>query len=62
MDHLPLSDAPMLASSINFLLRDREFDNLDDICSYFEVDRAEVEAILKSAGYSYDPAGNHVIF
>lgn len=52
----------MLASSINFLLRDREFDNLDDICSYFEVDRAEVEAILKSAGYSYDPAGNHVIF
>lgn len=61
MDHLPLSDASMLASSINFLLRDREFDNLDDICSYFEVDRAKVEAILKSAGYKYDPADNHVI-
>ncbi len=61
MNHLPLSDAAMLASSINFLLRDREFENLDDICSYFEVDRAEVEAILKSAGYSYDPAGNRII-
>ena len=53
MNHLPLSDASMLASSINFLLRDREFDNLDDICSYFEVGRTEIEAILKSAGYSY---------
>lgn len=28
MDHLPLSDIPMLVSSINFLLRDEIFDNL----------------------------------
>lgn len=31
MDHLPLSDIPMLVSSINFLLRDEEFENLDQI-------------------------------
>jgi hypothetical protein len=33
MDHLPLTDIPMLVSSINFLLRDEEFDNLDQIRS-----------------------------
>ena len=29
MDHLPLSDIPMLVSTINFLLRDEIFENLD---------------------------------
>lgn len=33
MDHLPLNDIPMLVSTINFLLRDEEFDNLDQICN-----------------------------
>lgn len=28
MDHLPLSDIPILVSTINFLLRDEIFDNL----------------------------------
>ena len=28
MDHLPLSDIPMLVSTINFLLRDEIFENL----------------------------------
>ncbi len=28
MDHLPLSDIAMLVSSINFLLRDEEFENI----------------------------------
>ena len=31
MDHLPLNNIPMLVSSINFLLRDEEFDNLDQL-------------------------------
>lgn len=31
MDHLPLADIPMLVSSINFLLRDGIFENLDQI-------------------------------
>ena len=32
MDHLPLNDIPMLVSTINFLLRDEIFENLDQIC------------------------------
>ena len=32
MDHLPLSDIPMLVSTISFLLRDEIFDNLDQRC------------------------------
>ncbi len=42
MDHLPLHDTPMLVSAINFLLRDEEFDNLDQICYHFNVDREEL--------------------
>ncbi|MBQ0127826.1 MAG: DUF4250 domain-containing protein [Bacteroidales bacterium] len=51
----------MLVSSINFLLRDEEFDNLDQICFYYEIERGEMDRILASAGYSYDEANNHVI-
>ena len=61
MDHLPLNDIPMLVSSINFLLRDEEFDNLDQICFYYEIERGEMDRVLASAGYSYDEANNHVI-
>lgn len=43
MDHLPLSDIPMLVSSINFLLRDEEFDDLDQICYCFGVEREEMD-------------------
>lgn len=43
MEHLPQNDMPMLASAINFLLRDEEFDNLDQICDYYHEDRAELE-------------------
>ncbi len=32
MDKLPLNDIPMLVSAINFLLRDHEFETLDQIC------------------------------
>lgn len=53
MDHLPLSDVPMLVSSINFLLRDREFDNLDQICYCFGIEREEMDRILGSVGYAY---------
>ena len=44
MDHLPLSDIPMLVSTINFLLRDEIFDNLDQICYCFNVEREEMTA------------------
>lgn len=53
MEKLPEHDMPMLASAINFLLRDEEFDNLDQICDYYHKDRAELEAALKEAGFIY---------
>lgn len=61
MDHLPLHDAPMLASAINFLLRDNEFESLDDICSYFNAERAEVEEILAAQGFSFNEELNKVL-
>ena len=45
MDHLPLSDIPMLVSTINFLLRDEIFENLDQICYCFNVEREEMDHI-----------------
>lgn len=53
MEHLPQNDMPMLASAINFLLRDEEFDNLDQICDYYHEDRVELEKKLVEAGFSY---------
>lgn len=61
MEHLPLSDIPMLVSSVNFLLRDKEFDNLDDICSFYEVERAEMDRLLATQGYVYNEHQNRVI-
>ncbi len=50
----------MLASAINFLLRDEEFDNLDQICYSFGVERAEIDRILATAGLAYSPELNKV--
>ncbi len=44
---------PMLVSAINFLLRDEEFDDLDQICYFYNEDRAELENRLAQAGYKY---------
>lgn len=54
MEHLPENDMPMLASAINFLLRDEEFDNLDQICDYFHKDRKTLEETLSAAGFEYN--------
>lgn len=61
MDHLPIYDIPMLVSSINFLLRDEEFDNLDQICSCYGVERDEIDRILESQGYAYNETQNRII-
>lgn len=61
MDHLPLSNAPMLVSAINFLLRDGEYDDLDQICCSFDVERGEIDRILAEAGYAYSEEQNRVI-
>ena len=60
MDHLPLNDIPMLVSTINFLLRDEEFDSLDQICNCFNVERGEMDRLLASQGYSYNEQLNCV--
>lgn len=51
----------MLVSTLNMLLRDREFESLDDICGYFDIDRADLDSILASAGYTYDEQQLRVI-
>lgn len=53
MDHLPLNDIPMLVSAINFLLRDEEFDTLDEICFHFNINRDELEKRLATEGFQY---------
>jgi hypothetical protein len=53
MDHLPVNDIPMLVSVINFLLRDEEFDNLDQICYHFNLDRKALEMKMEKAGFVY---------
>ena len=61
MDHLPLNNIPMLVSSINFLLRDEEFDNLAQICYCSDVEREEMDRLLASGGYAYQEKYNRVI-
>ena len=51
----------MLVSSINFLLRDGEFVNLDDICSHFSQEPEAIVALLASGGYEYSVEQNRVI-
>jgi len=53
MDRLP-KDPFMLVSSINMLLRDNEFDSLEDLCAYFEREVIEVKEELLECGYIYD--------
>ena len=53
MDRLP-KDPFMLVSSINMLLRDNEFDSLEELCAYFEREVEEVKEELKVRGYVYD--------
>ncbi len=53
MDRLP-KDPFMLVSSINMLLRDNEFDSLEELCAYFEREAEEVKEELKVCGYVYD--------
>ena len=53
MDRLP-KDPFMLVSSINMLLRDNEFDSLEELCAYFEREVEEVKEELKVCGKVYD--------
>ena len=53
MDKLP-QDPFMLVSAINMLLRDGEFDSLDDLCRYYDRDVEEVKEYLHGVGYVYN--------
>ena len=48
-----MNDVPMLVSAINFLLRDHEFDTLDEICNHFNVNRAALEAKMATQGFEW---------
>lgn len=52
MDYLP-KDPAILVSSINMLLRDEEFDSLEQLCYAFGRDAAEVKSYLRGFGYVY---------
>ena len=52
MDYLP-SDPAMLVSAINMLLRDDEFDSLEDLCNSFDRDPQQIIAFLGDNGYVF---------
>ena len=47
-------------SLMAFLLRDEEFENLDQICYCFNVEREEMDRLLASQGYAYQEQLNCV--
>ena len=49
MDYLP-QDPMMMVSAINMLLRDDEFDTLEDLCGYFDRDMEALKATLLAEG------------
>lgn len=57
MDRLP-NDPHILYSAINMLLRDNEYDNLDELCYAFSVDRNSIEKKLASAGFHFNEKEN----
>lgn len=60
MNALP-QDIFMLVSSVNMLLRDREYEDLDDICACFDENRDELEKRLLSAGFRYDASLGKIV-
>ncbi|MGN0238402.1 MAG: DUF4250 domain-containing protein [Paludibacteraceae bacterium] len=54
MDKLPTNPA-ILVSSINMLLRDDEFDTLEQLCYYFNREPEELLQTLRQEGYEYNP-------
>ena len=50
MDYLP-KDPAILVSSVNKLLRDKEFDNLESLCYAFSREPQEIKDYLLGKGY-----------
>ena len=53
IDRLP-KDTSMLVSTINMLLRDGEFDSLEDLCAYFDYKPEVMKEELHQHEYEYD--------
>ena len=53
MDYLP-NDPVMLVSAVNMLLRDGEYDSLEELCARFDRDMSEMTAKLAEYGFEYD--------
>jgi hypothetical protein len=52
MEYLP-KDPAILVSSINMLLRDGEYDSLEQLCYAFNRDAEEIKNYLLEYGYVY---------
>lgn len=52
MEHLP-QDPAILVSSINMLLRDKEFDDLESLCHFFNKSPMEIKNYLEQYDYVY---------
>ncbi len=52
-DHLP-QDPFMLVSTINMLLRDHEFDSLEELCAFFDYKLDVMKEELKENGFEYN--------
>ncbi|MBR1928496.1 MAG: DUF4250 domain-containing protein [Paludibacteraceae bacterium] len=52
MDHLPHTPA-ILVSSINMLLRDEEFDTLEELCYCYSEDIQKLKSYLYRNGFVY---------
>ena len=50
MDYLP-KDPAILVSSVNMLLRDEEFDNLESLCYAFSREPQEIKDYLLDKGF-----------
>ena len=59
MAHIP-QDPYMLLSMVNMKLRDR-YSSLDALCEDWDVSRSEIESVLASLDYHYDPEQNAFI-
>ena len=52
-DHLP-KEPFMLVSTINMLLRDGEFDSLEELCAFFDYKLDVMKEELKENGFEYN--------
>lgn len=58
MNHLPLCDTAMLLSTVNTMLRDGEFDTIDELCEHFGITRSELDKKMSDGGFEFSEQQN----